>query len=77
MKDLLHWVGHHYPCRLKSEGHRSVSSDEAVRIYRDHYLNYGAYDSKLFDGMGSILRDLRSEGRHLAIATSKRPPRQR
>lgn len=72
MKDLLHWVGPPLPLSFEKRGGIEASLlDEAVRIYRDHYLNYGAYDSKLFDGMGSILRDLRSEGRHLAIATSK------
>jgi len=72
MKELLHWVGPPLPQSFESRGGIEPDRvDEAVSIYREQYLNVGAYDAKIFDGMGAILRDLRAEGRHLAIATSK------
>jgi phosphoglycolate phosphatase len=72
MKELLHWVGPPLPQSFESRGGIEPNRvDEAVSIYREQYLNVGAYDAKIFDGMGAILRDLRAEGRHLAIATSK------
>jgi len=72
MKELLHWVGPPLPQSFRTRGGIEVGRvDEAVAIYREQYLNVGAYDAKIFDGMGAILRDLKTEGRHLAIATSK------
>ena len=72
MKELLHWVGPPLPQSFQTRGGIEAERvDEAVAIYREQYLNIGAYDARIFDGMGAILRDLRAEGRHLAIATSK------
>jgi phosphoglycolate phosphatase len=72
MKDLLHWVGPPLPQSFQSRAGLTGSEiEEAVAIYREQYLNVGAYDAKLFDGMGAILRELRDDGRHLALATSK------
>lgn len=72
MKELLHWVGPPLPQSFLSKGGIPEDQlDEAVAIYREQYLNVGAYDSRLFDGMGAILRDLKQQGRPIAIATSK------
>jgi len=72
IKDLLHWVGPPLPQSFHTRGGIEPERvDEAVAIYRERYLNVGAYDARIFDGMGAILHDLRAEGRHLAIATSK------
>lgn len=72
MKELLRWVGPPLP---ESFGLRSGLSaaevDEAMKIYRAHYLDVGAYDSKLFDGMGSLLLGLKKAGAAVALATSK------
>jgi len=72
MSELLHWVGPPLPqsfARLAGLAPQGV--DEAISIYREQYLNVGAYDSKLFDGTGALLRDLKERGHHLALATSK------
>ena len=72
MKELLHWVGPPLPESFKVRAGLDESEiPEAIEIYRERYLNVGAYDAKLFDGVGELLRDLRNDGRHLAIATSK------
>jgi phosphoglycolate phosphatase len=72
MSELLHWVGPPLPESFRIRG--GVEEDmvpHAINIYRERYLNCGAYDARLFDGTGSLLRDLKADGRHLAIATSK------
>lgn len=72
MKELLHWVGPPLPQSFRTRGGVPDDElDEAVAIYREQYLNVGAYDSRLFDGMGAILRELKEQGRPIAIATSK------
>jgi len=72
MKDLLRWVGPPLPesFRIRS----GLSPDEiaqAIEIYRSRYLDVGAFDAKLFDGVASLLRGLKDAGAHLALATSK------
>lgn len=72
MKDLLRWVGPPLPESFTTRA--GLSSDEtieAIKIYRERYLDVGAYDSKLFDGMGVFLRTLKDAGAHIALATSK------
>lgn len=72
MAELLHWVGPPLPESFRNKlGLSDAEVDEAIAIYRQRYLNVGAYDSRLFDGVGHLLRDLRESGRRLAIATSK------
>ena len=72
MKDLLRWVGPPLPESFMTRaGLDREGADEAIRIYRAQYLDVGAYDAKLFDGIGTLLTTLRTEGTHLAIATSK------
>ena len=72
MSELLHWVGPPLPQSFRDKmGLSPGDVDRAISIYRERYLNVGAYDSKLFDGIGHLLRDLRDDGRQLAIATSK------
>lgn len=72
MKDLLRWVGPPLP---ESYAERAGLNPEeiatAISIYRTRYLDVGAYDSKLFDGMGGFLRALRDSGATIALATSK------
>ena len=72
MGELLRWVGPPLPESFHLLG--GVPRDEidrALAIYRQRYLDVGAYDSKLFDGVGALLRDLKEKGTTLALATSK------
>lgn len=72
MKELLRWVG---PPLTQSFADRAGLSpadvERALKIYRAHYLDVGAYDSKLFDGMADLLLGLKSAGATVALATSK------
>ena len=72
MADLLRWVGPPLPESFAIRGGLSAERvDDAIRRYRTHYLDVGAYDAKIFDGMGEFLLGAREAGAHLAIATSK------
>lgn len=72
MKDLLRWVG---PPLTESFAVRAGLSqpeiEHALKVYRAHYLDVGAYDSKLFDGMAGLLVGLKEAGATVALATSK------
>ncbi len=72
VKDLRRWVGPPLPesFRLRS-GLTPEEIVHGIEIYRDRYLDVGAYDAKLFDGVASLLRGLKEGGAHLALATSK------
>ena len=72
MQDLLRWVGPPLPDSFVSRaGLTPDEVTEALRLYRSHYLDIGAYDSKLFDGMGAMLLGLKEAGATVALATSK------
>lgn len=72
MKDLLRWVG---PPLTESFAVRAgldeTEIEHALKLYRSHYLDVGAYDSKLFDGMAGLLLGLKEAGATVALATSK------
>jgi phosphoglycolate phosphatase len=70
--ELLRWVGPPLPESFRLFGKIPDSDvEKALAIYRERYLEVGAYDSKLFDGVGALLRDLTARNTALAIATSK------
>ena len=72
MSKLLRWVGPPLPESFHVLG--GIPQDEVdnvLTIYRRQYLDVGAYDSKLFDGVGALLRDLKERDITIALATSK------
>lgn len=72
MNELLRWVGPPLPESFRERaGLKPHLIDDALKIYRAHYLDVGAYDSRLFDGMGSLLLALKDAGATVALATSK------
>lgn len=72
MADLLRWVGPPLPeSYVQRAGLSEEETVRAIAIYRERYLDVGAYDSKVFDGMGVFLRSLREAGAVIALATSK------
>lgn len=72
MKDLLRWVGPPLPESFQNRaGLTPEETQQAIEIYRARYLDVGAYDAKLFDGVASLLQGLKTGGAHLALATSK------
>jgi phosphoglycolate phosphatase len=70
--ELLRYVG---PPILDSFRDRAGwSLDERMRaleIYRERYLDRGAYDAVLYPGMGELVRDIAAAGIPLSLATSK------
>jgi phosphoglycolate phosphatase len=46
-------------------------SARALEIYREKYLDDGAYDSTVYPGMSALLRDLSGDSRKVSLATSK------
>ena len=70
--ELLRYVG---PPILDSFRDRAgMSLDERMRaleIYRERYLDRGAYDAVLYPGMGELVRDIAAAGIPLSLATSK------
>jgi len=70
--ELLRYVG---PPILDSFRDRAgMNLDERMRaleIYRERYLDRGAYDAVLYPGMGELVRDIAAVGIPLSLATSK------
>jgi len=70
--ELLRYVG---PPILDSFRDRAgMTLDERMRaleIYRERYLDRGAYDAVLYPGMGELVRDIAEAGIPLSLATSK------
>jgi phosphoglycolate phosphatase len=44
---------------------------EAVRLYREYYNETGAYENFVYPGIPELLTKLASDGKRLAVATSK------
>jgi len=44
---------------------------EAVRLYREYYNETGAYENSVYPGIPDLLSKLNSDGKRLAVATSK------
>lgn len=72
MQELLKWVG---PPILDSfrdfAGMTPAESQQALAIYREHYLSSGNGSAPIFEGMPLVLRRLHEEGMPIALATSK------
>lgn len=70
--ELLRYVG---PPILDSFRDRAgMTLDERMRaleVYRERYLDRGAYDATLFPGMGLLVADIATAGIALSLATSK------
>jgi len=70
--ELLRYVG---PPILDSfrdrAGMNLAERERALEIYRERYLDRGAYDATLFPGMGELVRDIAASGIRLSLATSK------
>lgn len=46
-------------------------AEEAIEKYRERFQTIGIFENKLYKGIPGLLKYLKSEGRHLAIASSK------
>jgi phosphoglycolate phosphatase len=45
--------------------------ERALEVYRERYLDRGAYDSALYPGMAPFIHDVKAAGLPLSLATSK------
>ncbi len=52
-------------------GFSSEDAFRAVEVYRERFASVGMFENELFDGIPSLLAELRSAGMRLAVATSK------
>lgn len=52
-------------------GIRPEDTEEAVEVYRQHYVDHGQYENFPYPGMEGLLQRLKSEGYQLYVATSK------
>lgn len=52
-------------------GVRAEDLDEAVRIYRVHYQDFGKYENFPYPGIEELLKKLQADGHLMYVATSK------
>lgn len=72
LDELIHWVGPPIMESFTGRGGLDLpTAERALVIYRERYLDRGAYDATLFDGMGQLVRDIAEAGIPLSLATSK------
>lgn len=45
--------------------------NKATNIYREYYKEKGMYENRLFDGVLDLLKNLKNQGKIIALATSK------
>ncbi len=45
--------------------------DEAVAVYRKRYVPIGMFENHPYDGIEALLKELKAQGHHLYVATSK------
>ncbi|MEX2519204.1 MAG: HAD hydrolase-like protein [Paracoccaceae bacterium] len=48
-----------------------VHCARALKLYRQHYMDRGVYDARVYDGAAEMLASLRDMGFRLALATAK------
>ncbi|MDI2099248.1 HAD hydrolase-like protein [Ruicaihuangia caeni] len=71
-EEMLHWVGPPIMDSFRDRaGLTPAEADRALEIYREKYLDVGAYDSALFAGMPALIRDIHRRNVPVSLATSK------
>lgn len=53
-------------CGLDDDG-----AEEAIRVYRERYVDIGLYESELYPGIAALLKALREGGAYVAVASAK------
>ncbi|MBR0278267.1 MAG: HAD hydrolase-like protein [Clostridia bacterium] len=56
---------------MKFNGFDRKKAEDAIEIYREYYTEKGIYETRLYDGMYSLLEDLHKAGYEIILATSK------
>ena len=70
-QDLREIVGPPLRQSLLRLGIRAEDMDDAVEVYREHYVHHGQYENFPYTGIASLLDKLKTEGYQLYVATSK------
>lgn len=52
-------------------GLSKLDAEDAVKIYREYYRNFGIFENVMYDGVHEMLASLRDAGYKLYLATSK------
>ena len=53
-------------------GYSPTETEEAIRLYREYYDKMGgAFENSVYPGIEGLLRELKDDGKHLFVATSK------
>ena len=70
--ELLRYVGPPLLDSLRDRAGMTLAERlHALEIYRERYLDRGAYDATMYPGMGELVRDIAAAGIPLSLATSK------
>lgn len=71
-EELRAWVGPPILDAFRDfAGMNPAESQQALAVYREHYLSNGSGASPIFEGIPLVLRRLHEEGMPIALATSK------
>ncbi|MBX3094696.1 MAG: HAD hydrolase-like protein [Cryobacterium sp.] len=70
-EELRAWVGPPILDSFRDAGMNHTESQQALAIYREHYLTSGNGHSPIFPDIPLVLRRLHEEGMPIALATSK------
>lgn len=69
---LLEWVGPPIMDSFRDlAGFDPLTSARALAIYREHYVQTGVFDAKVYPGVPDVLREIHETGIPLSLATSK------
>lgn len=74
-ENLRHFIGP--PLHYSFSHYYNMSDDEcdkAVAKFRERYKDKGMFECSLYSGIAECLKELKSLGAHLAVATSKYEP---
>lgn len=70
-EELRKFIGPPIPVTFSKLGFEGDEKMAAVKRYRSEYGRTGLYESKVYDGIPLLLKELKEEGHSLFVATSK------
>lgn len=56
---------------MKYFGFTEADAKDAVEVYREHFGTKGLFENELYEGIPQMLKDLKSRGKTVIMATSK------